>query len=186
MTMRELTDRELYQALQYAKSQDENAGRAILQQFQTEQPALAQTVFGVFSALIADKDRNLANLFMDLCFDVICVFKHAFGDLPDQRVLSMEWLQNTAALLDAELQAFMPGNQMDTKFRDKFQNRFTERLIDSNSQPDLVKFMDETISEYVAESPADPDALRTTRTMIFVVIQLFCAMYDQAERQTKA
>lgn len=98
----------------------------------------------------------------------------------------MEWLQNTAALLDAELQAFMPGNGMDTKFRDKFQNRFTERLIDSNSQPGLVKFMDEAISEYVAESPADPEAVRTARTMVFAVIQLFGAMYDQAERQAKA
>lgn len=186
MTMRELTDRELYQALQYAKSQDENAGRAILQQFQTEQSALAQTIFGVFSALIADKDRLLANIFMDLCFDVICVFRHAFGALPDQRELNMEWLQNTAALLDTELQAFMPGNELDTKFRDKFQNRFAERMIDSNSQVGLVKFMDEAISEYVAESPADPEAVRTTRTMIFVVIQLFCAMYDQAERQAKA
>lgn len=183
--MHELTDRELYQALQYAKSQDENAGRAILQQFQSEQSALAQTIFGVFSALIADKDRNLANLFMDLCFDVICVFRHAFGSLPNQKVLNMEWLQNTAALLDAELQAFMPGNQMDTKFRDKFQNRFTERLIDSNAQTGLLKFMDEAISEYIAVSPADPEAVRTTRTMIYVVIQLFCAIYDQAERQTK-
>lgn len=143
--MRELTDRELYQVLQYAKSQDENAGRSILQRFQTEQSALAQTIFGVFSALIADKDRNLANLFMDLCFDVICVFGHAFGDLPEQRALNMEWLQNTAALLDAELQAFMPGNKMDTKFREKFQNRFTERLTESNSQAGLVKFMDDSI-----------------------------------------
>ncbi|PKD38625.1 hypothetical protein CWO84_20585 [Methylomonas sp. Kb3] len=184
--MRELTDRELYQALQYAKSQDENAGRSILQQFQTEQSALAQTIFGVFSALIADKDKDLANLFMDLCFDVICVFRHAFGDLPDQRVLNMEWLQNTAALLDAELQAFMPGNKMDTKFRDKFQNRFTERLTESDSQAGLVKFMDDAISAYVADSPADPDAVRTARTMIYVVIQLFGAMYDQAERQATA
>jgi hypothetical protein len=184
--MRELTDRELYQALQYAKSQDENAGRAILQQFQTEQGALAQTIFGVFSALIADKDRNLANLFMDLCFDVLCVFRHAFGGLPDQSVLNMEWLENTAALLDAELQAFLPGNQMDTKFRDKFQNRFADRLIESNSQTGLVKFMDESISEYVADSPADAEEVRTTRTMIYVVIQLFCAMYEQAECQAKS
>jgi len=184
--MRELTDRELYQALQYAKSQDENAGRSILQQFQAEQGALAQTIFGVFSALIADKDKDLANLFMDLCFDVICVFRHAFGDLPDQRVLNMEWLQNTAALLDAELQAFMPGNKMDTKFRDKFQNRFTERLTESDSQAGLVKLMDDAISAYVADSPAEPDAVRTARTMIYVVIQLFGAMYDQAERQATA
>jgi hypothetical protein len=184
--MRELTDQALYQALEYAKSQDENAGRAILQQFQTEQSALAQSIFGVFSALIASKDRNMANLFMDLCFDVICVFRHAFGELPDQKLMSMEWLENTAALLDAELQAFVPGNKMEAKFRDKFQKRFAERLIDSNSQAGLVKFMDEAISEYVRDSPADPEAVRTTRTMTYVVIQLFCAMYDQAERQSKA
>jgi hypothetical protein len=177
--MRELTDKELYQALQYAKSLDETAGQTILQQFQTDQTAFAQTIFGVFPSVIAERDQNMAHLFMDLCFDVICVFKHAFGALPDQRSMGMDWLEKLATLLDTELQAFMPGNQLDEKFRTKLQDRFTDRLINSNSQAGLVKFMDESISEFVSENTADAQAVRTTRTMIFVVIQLFCILYDQ-------
>jgi hypothetical protein len=83
--MHELTDRELYQALRYAKSIDENTGRKILDQFQSDQTALAQTIFGILPAVIAEQNQDMANLFMDLCFDVICVYQKAFGPLPSQK-----------------------------------------------------------------------------------------------------
>jgi hypothetical protein len=39
--MRELSESELYKALKYAKSIDENAGRQIIEQFQLNQTAFA-------------------------------------------------------------------------------------------------------------------------------------------------
>ncbi|NOR71786.1 MAG: hypothetical protein GQ532_19215, partial [Methylomarinum sp.] len=69
-TMHELTDRELYHAIEYAKSIDENTGRSIIEQFQTDQPALAHTLFSVFPPIITSKNQALSHLFMDLCFDV--------------------------------------------------------------------------------------------------------------------
>ena len=182
--MRELTDRELYQALHYAKSLDENAGRALLEQFQTEQPALAQTLFGVFPALIAEQDQVLAHLFMDLCFDVICVFQHAFGRLPDQKTLGFDWLQNSAMLLDSELQAML-NPKMAPKLRQKLQARFSERMIDSDTQRGLVKFMNESITEFAAEQTLTGPALRTTQTMIFVVVQLLNSIYDHIEQTAR-
>jgi len=38
--MHELTDRELYQALEYAKSIDEEDGKKIMSQFEADQPML--------------------------------------------------------------------------------------------------------------------------------------------------
>lgn len=43
--MRELTKCEAYQALENAKSTEESAGREILENFELEQTALAQTIF---------------------------------------------------------------------------------------------------------------------------------------------
>lgn len=178
--MRELIARELYQALEYAKSIDGTGGRTILERFQLEQPAFAQTLFGVFPQVIAEQNPEMAHLFMDLCFDVICVFEKAFGPLPPQNSLGFEWLEKSGAMLDTELQALMTGQPMEQKIRDKLQNRFAERLIDSNSQPGLVNFMNMAIDDFAAENPARVKASRITQTLIFTVIQLFGLMYDQA------
>lgn len=178
--MQELTDKQLYLALQHARSQDENAGRAMLEQFQREQPALAQTLLGVFPSLIAEKDQNMAHLFMDLCFDVLCVFQHAFGSLPNQQSMDPTWLEKGAALLDTEMKSFMTDQPMESKMRNKLQDRFTERMVDSNSQKGLVNFMNMSIDEYIAEQQASSESIRMTKTMIFVAVQLFEAIYEHS------
>jgi len=58
--MHELSDRELYKALEYAKSIDENTGRKILEQFQRDQPAFAQVIFGVFPQVITQQNQDMA------------------------------------------------------------------------------------------------------------------------------
>jgi hypothetical protein len=181
--MRELSESELYKALEYARNLDEIAGRQIIYQFQVDQPALAQTIFAVFQAQIAEQDESMAHNFMDLCFDVICVFAHAFGPLPSQNAMGFDWLEKSAVLLDTELQALMTDIPMDAKIRDKLQNRFLERVIESNSQAGLIKFMNDSIDEFASENPVRVKAIRITQTMIFVVIQLFSAMHDQANKK---
>ena len=84
--MHELTDHELYQALSYAKSLDEDAGRTIIVQCYLEQTALAETLFELFPSVIAEENEAMAHCFMDLCFDVLCVYQNAFGPLPLQHV----------------------------------------------------------------------------------------------------
>ncbi|QPK65346.1 hypothetical protein IVG45_10630 [Methylomonas sp. LL1] len=178
--MQELTDQQLYSALQYAKSQDENAGRAMLEQFQNNQPALAHTILGIFPSMIAEKDQNMAYLFMDLCFDVLCVFQNAFGALPTQQSMGVDWIEKFAGLLGAELQSFMTDQPMDSKIRNQLQDRFAGRMIDSNAQTGLVNFMNLSIDQYVAEYRPSIEAVRISKTMIFVVIQLFEAIYNQS------
>lgn len=178
--MCELTTRELYQALEYAKTIDENTGRKILERFQLDQTAFAQTIFGVFPNVIAQQNQDMANLFMDLCFDVICVFEKAFGPLPSQNTMGFDWLEKSAALLDTELQALMTDRPMEPKIRDKLQDRFLERIMDSNTQTGLVNFMNAAIDEYASENPVRVKASRITQTLIFTVIQLFGVMYDHA------
>lgn len=178
--MRELTTRELYQALEYAKSIDETTGGKILARFQLDQPAFAQTIFGVFPQVIAEQNQDMAHLFMDLCFDVICVFEKAFGPLPSQNTLGFDWLEKSALMLDAEVRALIAGKPLVQKTGETPQDRFTERLIDSNSQTGLVNFMHTAIDEYASENPVRVGATRITQTLIFTVIQLFGIMYDRA------
>ncbi|MEC4749018.1 hypothetical protein [Methylomicrobium sp. Wu6] len=178
--MHELTERELYQALEYAKSLDENAERRILEQFQLEQIALAQTIFGIFPAVIAEQNQDMANLFMDLCFDVICVYQKAFGPLPSQKDMDLDWLEKQAMLLDAELQSLMTDKHMDEKIREKLQDLLRQRSLDETGQMGLVNFMNVAIDDFASENPVRVPAIKTTQTMIFMVIRLFNELYSHA------
>ncbi|MBF6650811.1 hypothetical protein [Methylobacter sp. BlB1] len=178
--MQELTNQELYQALAYAKSIDEDTGRKMLEQFQLDQTALAQTIFGVFPALVAKENQDMSYLFMDLCFDVLCIFQKAFGPLPPQNEMDFDWAAKQAVLMDAELQSLIQENPMDDKLRAKLQDRFTKRAFEDSPQMGLVKLMNEAIDDYASESPSRVSAIKPTQTMIAVVIRLFDNLYTQA------
>jgi hypothetical protein len=179
--MHELTERELYQALEYAKSMDESAGRKIMEQFGLDQTALAQTIFCMFPMVIAEQNQDMANLFMDLCFDVICVYRKAFGPLPSQKDMDLDWLEKQAMLLDAELQSLMADRHMDEKIREKLQDRLRQRSLDETGQMGLVNFMNAAIDDFASENPVRVPAIMTTQTMIFVVIRLFNNLYSHAK-----
>ncbi|NOU12634.1 MAG: hypothetical protein HOO92_01515 [Methylococcaceae bacterium] len=180
--MHTLSERELYQALAYAKSIDEEAGSNIIAKFQLEQTALAETIFGIFPMVIAEQDQDMSYLFMDLCFDVLCVFQHAFGPLPSQDLMDFDWLEKQSMLLDAELQSLVKDRDMDEKIRNKLQDRFLKRSIEDNPQIGLVNFMNAAIDDFASESPSRVPAIQTTQTMIFVVIRLFGNLYNHADK----
>ncbi|MGR9045688.1 MAG: hypothetical protein ACU83N_10350 [Gammaproteobacteria bacterium] len=168
--MHELSERELYQALEYAKGIDEETGTKILIQFEAEQTVLYRTLFSIFPMVIAEQNREMANVFMDLCFDIICVYQHAFGDPPQLRDTQV-WLDKQAALLDEELQPLL-FDQMILK------NRSAERNTEHASQRGLMKFMNEAIDDYASQCPSRVSATKLTQAMIFVVIRLFNNLYS--------
>jgi len=174
--MHELTDRELYEAIEYARNIDEETGRSIMQKLQVEQPALAQTLFNIFPSLIAKQNQEMANMFMELSFDALCVYQHAFGNVPTQ---SEEWLEGQMALLDAELQSLIPDQNMDEKIREKLQKRFTERAYNEVTQLRLVEVMNESIDDYASESVGRVAYVKFTQNMMFTVVRLLSNLYSQ-------
>ena len=176
--MQQLTDRELYLAIEYARSIDENTGRSIIETFQKDQPALAHSLFTIFPSMFTEKDQAFAHLFLDLCFDVICIYQHAFGDMPAQ---DNAWLQKQSSLVNTELQALMPDNKINTKKIKQLQQDFTKQTDNKVSQPGLVKFMNDSINQYASEIASDASSIKLTQNMIFTVIRLFGTVYSQAD-----
>jgi hypothetical protein len=70
-TIYKLTEYGLYQALEYVKSIDEDTGSKIIERFQIDQAALAQTIFGIFPTVISEENHEMSCLSMSLCFDVL-------------------------------------------------------------------------------------------------------------------
>ena len=101
--MHEHTGSELYQAIEYTKSIDEDASRKIMEQFQFDQTARSETIFDIFLAVIAEENEDMSYLFMDLCYDILCIYQKAFGPLPSQNEMDYDWLEKHAMLLDAKL-----------------------------------------------------------------------------------
>jgi len=180
--MYELSERELYEAIHYAKSVDEETGAKLIEQLQLEQTAMAQTLFGIFPGVIAAKNQEMSYLFMDLCFDVLCVFQHAFGPLPSQSNMNFNWLEKQAVLLDAELQSLVTERPMDEKIRSKLQDRFVKRSSEETVQIGLVNFMNAAIDDFASESPSRVPATKITQTMISIVIRLFSNLYGSVSK----
>jgi hypothetical protein len=181
--MHELTERELYQALEYAKSIDEETGSKIIERFQLDQTALAQTIFGIFPSVIAEQNEEMSFLFMDLCFDVLCVFQKAFGPLPSQNDMDFEWLEKQAVLLEAELQSLITDRHMDEKIRKKLQGRLINRIVEDTPQIGLTNFLNEAIDDFASGDPSRISAVQVTQAMNLVVVRLFSNLYSHASKR---
>jgi len=176
--MHELTAQELYQALAYTESIDEVAGRKIIEHFQLEHSGLAETLFDLFPAVIAEESLAMSTLFMDLCFDVLCVYQKVFGPLPSQQEVAIDWLEKQVMLLDVELQALIQDRAMDERIRAKLQDRLLQPSLQETLQIGLVNFMNAAIDDYASENTSRVPAIKTTQTMIFIVIRLFSNLYS--------
>lgn len=182
--MRELSDKELYQALSYTKSIDEETGRKIMDQFQLGHPALAEILFAIFPSVIAEENESMSYLFMDLSFDVLCVYQKAFGPLPSQHDMDRNWLEKQTMLLDIELQALLKDKIMDEKIRSKLQDRLLQRSLKEAGQTGLINFMNAAIDDYASENTSRVPAIQITQNLIFSVIRLLDSLYSQIQKTT--
>lgn len=182
--LHELVERELYEALEYARSIDEETGKRILIQFEIDQPMFAQTLFNVFPTVIDNqsnepKYQNLAQHFADLCFDVLCVYQQAFGKMPRTFDEDSTWMESQAMLLDKELTPLLTSNHVNEKVAKKMREDFFKPKEGEFIQTGLVEFMNMAVDHFAEESGEDYHAslLDLTKTMLFVVVRLFNNLY---------
>jgi hypothetical protein len=181
--MHELIERELFEALEYARSVDEEQGKRILIQFEVDQPMFSTTLFNVFPSVIDNqsnelKYQNLAQHFADLCFDVLCVYTKAFGKMPsfDDDPL---WIESQAQLLDKELAPLLASKHISEKTAKKMREDFFKPKEGEFIQTGLVEFMNMAVDDFAQNSGDDyhDSMLDLTKTMLFVVVRMFNNLY---------
>ena len=67
---------------------------------------------------------------------------------------------------------------MDERIRAKLQDRLCQRALQEPMQLGLVIFMYAAIDDYASENTSRVPAIKTTQTMIFIVIRLFSNLYS--------
>jgi hypothetical protein len=110
--VRALSKSEIVSIILEGKRLSEQEGTAILDEFEKNQPHLYQAIFGSLSDGIAEDSLDMAYLFLDLCLDIIFVYKKAFGN-PSVKERDEQWLINKTRLLDAELKSLTKDIPMD-------------------------------------------------------------------------
>jgi hypothetical protein len=181
--MHELVEQELYAALRYAKTVDEDQGKRLMIQFEIDQPVLFQTLFNTFASIIGDRHAELSHLFMDLCFETLCVYQHSFGKMPKMQS-DPNFMERQIALVDKELKPLLTHKTADFKRSQRMKEKFFGEKDGETTQHGLVRFLNQSIDEYVSDdSSCDEASVEMTKTMIFVVVRLLNNLYSKPTLQ---
>lgn len=97
--------------------------------------------------------------------------------------MAFDWLEKQARLLEAELQSLIRERDMDEKLRARLQNRFLQRSNQDSPQPGLVRFLNQAIEDFTSENLCRAPAIPVTRTLIFIVVQLFSNLYRHTPKR---
>ncbi len=175
--MRALSKSEVAGFIQKGRNLSKKEGTAVLDRFERNQPQMYQAIFGELADGIAEENLDMANLFLDLCFDIILVYEMAFGNAP-AKSRDKGWFNEKVALLDAELKSLNNDEPMSSKFKQRLSNRFVERSIESGIQLELLQHLDEQVRNYASFKHSRKKAIHVTNNLLFVVVHLMDDIYN--------
>jgi hypothetical protein len=169
--MRILSRAEVFNAIQQTKSITEDEARVILDRFCQEQPAIQQMLFVGFPTAIETQNKQMSHLFMDLCFDIICVYAQVLGELP-RNVVTPQWLHHKMTSIEEEMKA---QTQVDANGQIDLQG---------NAQIELLEYLGLVIEDAAGKSKARQEAGGITYNLLFLVTRLFDSIYDELMAET--
>lgn len=164
--MRILTRAEVFHAIQGAKNLTEDQASTFLNTFCQNHPSIGQTLLSGFPMVIEQQSEQLSHVFMDTCFDIIYVYAHILGDIPENAV-TPQWLQHKMKQLE---------NEARTRPQIELQ---------INAQAELLEYIDLVIQDTIEQSnPIERSHVQKaagilTRNLLFLVTRLFDSIYDE-------
>jgi len=179
--MRLLSREEIDRMLVQGKMLPEKDCIAILDEFEDVQADIYQAIFGELSSAIEEDNKDMANLFLDLCFDIIWVYRKSFGK-PPMTPKGDDWVPNTLTLLDAELKALLDDTPMHWKLKAHLQKRFIRRCVETGIQTELLDILTEEVTKYAAFKKKRRRAIPSTYCFLFVILRLMDELYSRKEQ----
>ena len=176
--LRTLSKNEINQILLQGRDLSEGEVTSILDEFETQQPEIYQAIFAELSDGIAEVNQEMANLFLDLCFDIIWLYRKAFGKPPAINKRE-EWLTNSLSLLDAELKSLCEYRPMHDSIRTNLQRRFVKRSRASGVQMSLLEHLDREVEKYASFKKERQSAIQVTNNLLFVIVRLMDELYTK-------
>lgn len=153
---------------------------AMLDELEIKHPGIYRVIYGEPSDGIALINKEMAELYIDLSFDVICFFINAFGELP---VVNDEeqFVFKKLSLIDAELKSLTNEIPMNSKFRKTLQERFVQRCFEASIQLELMQYLEVKVVRYASFKKKRKKAIRITSNLLFVLVRLMGDLYKTIE-----
>ena len=174
--MRILKQKEVEDVISRGKKAPEHEITAILDELEREHPGVYRVIYGEPSDAIATVNKDMANLYLDLSFDVVWVFKEAFGKLPEV-TNEEQWIFRKLSLIDAELKSLTKEIPMHDKFRSNLQERFIKTSFGSKIQLELLQYLENEVSKYASFNKKRTTAIHLTNNLLFVLVRLMGDLY---------
>lgn len=168
--MRILSRAEVFNTIQRARSLTEAQASAFLDKFCQDQPALGQMLLAGFPMEIESQSKQMCQVFMDTCFDIIYVYTRVLGELP-VKVVNSQWLHQQMADMENGMKAQTTdkNGQVDLK---------------NQAQTELLEYIRLVIDDATEESKVEQGICSATYNMLFMVTRLFDSIYDEWKPDT--
>lgn len=174
--MRILKQREVEGFISRGKNAPEYEITAILNEFEKEHPGVYRVIYGEPSDAIAAVNKDMANLYLDLSFDVVWVFEEAFGK-PPKVTNEEQWIFRKLSLIDVELKSIAREVPMNDKFRRNLQERFVKTCMESKIQLGLLQYLEDAVTRYASFDQKRAIAIHLTNNLLFVLVRLMGELY---------
>lgn len=154
----------------------------ILDSLERELPGIYRIIYGEPSDFIAEVNKEMANLYLDLSFDVVWVFKCAFGNPPKLKIDTEKWVLGKLSLLGPELNSLAEESSMNSRFKKNLQDRFVKRSLEAALQLNLLKHLEQAVTKYASFNKKRKIAIHITRYWLFIFVRLMCDLYAFKEK----
>ena len=144
-------------------------------------PEIYPAIYGEFSDAIAEENIDMSRIFLELCFDVIWIYRKAFGKPPKGRK-AQQMVLDSLSLLNPELQALCDEVTMSQKLRRNFQDRFLTRTLAAGVELELVRLLNDEVDKYASFNKERVCAVQITRSLLFVIVRLMDDLYCRNKR----
>ena len=142
-----------------------------------------RVIYGEPSDVIATVNKDMSDLYLNLSFDVIWVFKEQFGKPPyvnDEE----QWVLAKLSLIDAELKSIVKEVQMNNKIRRNLQKRFVKSSLESKIQLGLLQYLEHEVTKYASFDKDRAVASHLTKHLLFVLVRLMGELYSLETTRT--
>ena len=150
---------------------------AILEELENEHPGVYRVIYGEPSDAIAIVNKDMADLYLNLSFEVVWVFRDKFGKPPKVKD-EEEWTLTKLSLIDAELKSITKEFPMNNKFRRNLQERFVRSSFESKIQLGLLQYLENEVTKYASFDKRRAVASHLTTNLLFVLVRLMGDLYS--------
>jgi hypothetical protein len=172
--MQPLTEDQIIQGLKKSRRLSDDELTRILDSFEKKHSLVYEAIYGTFSDGIAEVNRDMSNLFLDLCFDIIWLYGQYYSG---EQSLTEEEATDLVVQMDMELKVYDDSSSVEQRFREQLIQRGMERFV----QIDLMRHLAREVERYASFKPARKKAEVVTVWMLFIIVALMDRTYGLEE-----